>query len=398
MLRKTLSLAFATMMALSASAQLATPDASWCSVFESALADRGVQAQVRCDVKNGHRVLYVTTDGRTYQYNVPENTLLPDFSSPVNVIVENFDYNNRREFRGDVRAWQGNHSSLYMPDEVFVLPSDVANLEACMRTALSRVGRVNVIDAQYALADYGDVPVYVLKTSVVALQRGEKYAPVPKDGGKEGPKDGGKDNNGREFGKDGRKPDNGKGSHGNADQRNGYGPNPGGRPDERKVERKFACGRVHVELVDYASGRVVWSTNLSDDDNSTFASTNPMQNVIDHLCRDLGSGLQRLCPVAAPRPAVSGLVLKPVEEAKNKTHTLYVGLGHYQQLRKGDVLHVYEVSNVAGREARQQIGSVSVIEVQGNEVSLCKVKKGEKDIYTAIHSGARLVVEGALTD
>lgn len=393
------TIALASMMGLSASAQLVNTDAEWCDIMEQALQGQGINAHVRCDVQGGQRVVHVTAAGRTSNYVVPSTTLVPDYSTPVYVVVDDVELpadfyvgGNRRDGRfpgdqhgtphSDARRWMGPYSSLHMPEEVYSVPADVDLLVNAMRSAIGKVQRVNIVDGQYANnAVRNGAPLYVLRTNIVALQRGEEYAKEP------APKDGGKGDAGKGGANGGNRPGAGPGSN---------RPNPNAPAAARKLERKYAYGALHLEMVDYNTGVVVWNCDIRDDDNTTFSSTNPMENVISHLCRDLTNGLSNLYPTVAPRPAVAGNVLQAVEESKNKTHTLYVGLGAVQQLRKGDVLTVYVVTSVAGRMGREQLGTVSVVDVQGPELSLCKVKKGEKDIYNALHSGASLVVEGAL--
>lgn len=386
------TIALAALMALPAAAQLVNTDAEWCDVMEQALQGQGVNAQVRCDVQGGQRVLHVTAAGRTNNYVVPSTTFVPDYSTPVYIVIDDVELpadfyvgGNRRDGRypgdqhsaprGDSRRWMGPYSSTRMPEEVYCVPADVDLLVNAMRSAIGKVQRVNIVDGQFAdNAIRNGAPLYVLRTNIVALQRGEEYAkePAPKSDG--------------------------KAPVGNSPVGNRPGTKPGANPNApaRKLERKYAYGALHLEIVDYSTGVVVWNCDIRDDDNTTFASTNPMENVISHLCRDLSNGLSNLYPTVAPRPAVAGNVLQAAEEAKNKTHTLYVGLGTLQQLRKGDVLTVYAVTSVAGRVGREQIGTVSVTDVQGPELTLCKVKKGEKEIFNALHSGASLVVEGAL--
>lgn len=378
MLKKTLLSAIASVMALGASAQLSTTDAQWCDVMEQAMADQGLQAQVRCDRRGADRVLHVTAQGRTYNYTVPTHTGLPDYSSPVYIAAYDFSVRpQQRDFRpdprtgycGDIRQWMGPRSSTYSPEAVFLVSSDYDYLESALRTALTRVSRVQLVDVAYAQdAAQFDGPLYYLRGTVVALQRGENYV---KEKAPE------------------------KGAPGARPQQNR--PSGHAMPYEgQRVDRKFAYGKVHLELTDAATGVIVWSDDISSEDYTSFASTNPMENVVNRMARTLTERIQRLCPSVAPRAAVSGLVLRADDEAKNKTHTLFINLGTAQQLRKGDVLSVYAVKSVGNYDGRELIGSVSVADVQGPELTYCKVKKGEREIYAALQAGATLVVEGAL--
>lgn len=406
MIKQAFTLALGSFFALNAAAQSIVPDAAWCDVIQQVLYDQGHGSTVRCDVENGRRVLHVMMPTRTYNYNVPERTNLPDFSTPVNIAVEEFEFRSsyrneyrsgyhgdrRGEYVGDRRAWMGRSNSLYYPDEVYTLPSDIDFLENAVRSTMSRMQRVNLVDYRYAGQQRGE-KFYVLRTTVLALQRGESFkevagsTPPPQNGGNN-PKPGSNGNNGHNAGNNGHNAGNNGRTH------NGGGAAPA--PVNRKVDRVFACAQLHLELVDTSTGSVVWSQDLSDENYEYSTTRNPMDDVINTICRKLTEQFQRLYPTAAPRASVSGPVVRSLEEKKNKVQTLYIGLGTYQQLRKGDQLPVYVVTNVGGYSGRQQIGTVSVTDIQGPELSVCKVKKGDKEIFNALHSGQSLIVEGPL--
>ena len=53
---------------------------------------------------------------------------------------------------------------------------------------------------------------------------------------------------------------------------------------------------------------------------------------------------------------------------------------------------VFIVKTIAGREARQQIGKLKVETVLGDDISLCKVQSGGKEIKKAIEAGEQLLV------
>lgn len=380
MIKQTLTLAFCACLSLGASAQNTVPDAAWCSVIEKAFGDQGVPAKITCDLENGHHMLRVITPTRTYSYNVPERSNLPDFSTPVNIAVDDLDFRSpyrteyranyhgdrRGEYVGDRRAWMGQHNSLHYPDEVFTIPADVDFLESAIRSTVARLNRVNLVDYRFA-NQQRDAQFYVLRTTVLALQRGESFK--------------------EELAKDA-KANEGK---------------PGGRPGgaangpvQRKVDRTFACAQLHLELVDYQTGSVVWSRDLSSEDYEISALTNPMEVVINKITRQLGEQMQALYPTVAPRGNVSGPVVRALEEKKEKTQSIYVGLGTDMRLCKGDQLTVYVRTNINGHSGREQVGTVTVTDVQGPDLCVCKVKKGEKDIYAALHSGALLYVSADL--
>ena len=53
---------------------------------------------------------------------------------------------------------------------------------------------------------------------------------------------------------------------------------------------------------------------------------------------------------------------------------------------------VYVIKNIAGREAKSQIGKLKIEAVEGDDISLCKVQSGGKDIKAALDAGQQLRV------
>jgi hypothetical protein len=77
-------------------------------------------------------------------------------------------------------------------------------------------------------------------------------------------------------------------------------------------------------------------------------------------------------------------------EKKDKTKELYIDVG---SRFVGEDVHfeVFVVGQVAGRETRKQIGRVRVRETLGDDISLCKVQKGGKEIKAAFDRGDTIV-------
>lgn len=79
------------------------------------------------------------------------------------------------------------------------------------------------------------------------------------------------------------------------------------------------------------------------------------------------------------------------EEKKEKQRTVYIDLGGIHRIGKGQQFDIYILKTIAGREARQGIGRLKVEEVMGDDLSLCKVTHGEKEVKTALDEGKTLV-------
>lgn len=77
---------------------------------------------------------------------------------------------------------------------------------------------------------------------------------------------------------------------------------------------------------------------------------------------------------------------------KEKQKEVYIDLGSSEGAYVGLHMDIFEIGMVAGRETRSEIGRLKIEEVQGDDISLCKVQSGAKDIKAALDAGKRLRV------
>lgn len=77
---------------------------------------------------------------------------------------------------------------------------------------------------------------------------------------------------------------------------------------------------------------------------------------------------------------------------KQKLKEFYIDLGSQNRLFTNSTVDVYTVKRVAGRIARQYIGSGKVLEVQGDDISICKVTRNADLIKNAWDRGAEIAV------
>lgn len=78
---------------------------------------------------------------------------------------------------------------------------------------------------------------------------------------------------------------------------------------------------------------------------------------------------------------------------KQKLQEFYIDLGTNNRIFTNSDVDVFIVRRIAGRIARQHIGSAKVEEVQGEDISLCKVKKNGEQIKQAFDRGAEIAVQ-----
>ncbi len=330
-------------------AQVFTTDASWCNVMEQALSDRGISASVRCDMDGNRKIVHVTADGKNINYDVPETTARVDYSSPVCIIVDRLEppYSTHGRQIG-AHVWPSHVSTTTRPDDVYTNMDDIADLEAAIRTRVARIPRVALYDGEFAQnAINSESPLLVLKTSVITALHGDVWD-KPKEG---------------------------------ASMR-----------EPRKIQRRMAYSKIHCELTDYRTGRIVLSRDINHDYSTYSTTSDPMNDVIDYMSRNLQNAIASLYPSVAPRPSVSGKILNINEVKKDKAESVFINLGTDHEIQKGDTFTVYAETNVMGNIGATQIGTLSVTEVQGNTLSLCKVKKGEKEILTYMQNNHTLII------
>lgn len=86
-------------------------------------------------------------------------------------------------------------------------------------------------------------------------------------------------------------------------------------------------------------------------------------------------------------------IIEGAKDKKDKQKEVYIDLGGATKgVAKGIHFGVYTTRTVAGREARKQVGKIKITDVMGDDISLCKVQSGGKDIKAAIDGGETIVV------
>ena len=92
---------------------------------------------------------------------------------------------------------------------------------------------------------------------------------------------------------------------------------------------------------------------------------------------------------------IQGIVLEMADTKGSEVKTLYISVGDALGAKKGQKYDVREVRTIAGRESRKTIGEIEVVDVEGDDISLCKVKKGGKEIYKSISGENKVIVTSA---
>lgn len=149
---------------------------------------------------------------------------------------------------------------------------------------------------------------------------------------------------------------------------------------------------VTLTLKDLATSEVLGTRAFNEEKEvGIYATTKEkaLTSAIDNLQNDVRKYLWELFPV-------SGNVLEPSETNKGKVKSVYIDLGNAAGVYKGQYFKVMKIGNVGGHEVKKEIGRLKIENVQGDEVSECKVVKGDSDIKVALDSGDKLLVQSIL--
>lgn len=159
------------------------------------------------------------------------------------------------------------------------------------------------------------------------------------------------------------------------------------------TESKDSKGKVkHITKVRY-DGNVSFTltlTNLSNNktvtanfdssgysDGDMSSANKALTNAINRMESWVYDYFNEMYPIEAN-------ILEISEVNKNKVKELYIDVGSNIGVYKGLHFDLFEVRVVAGREASKKIGRIKVEEVSGDDICLCKVTRGSKEIKEAV--------------
>ena len=133
--------------------------------------------------------------------------------------------------------------------------------------------------------------------------------------------------------------------------------------------------QVSAILTDIAATRKVKTYDRKDSNGREYTETKTyygIRTALYELADNIYEYYNECYPIRA------NIIERGVEK-RDKTKEVYIDVG---SRFIGEDIHfnVYVVGQVAGRETRKQIGRIRVRETMGDDVSLCKVQKGGKEI------------------
>ena len=160
--------------------------------------------------------------------------------------------------------------------------------------------------------------------------------------------------------------------------------------DKKKHSRTVYKGLVGLTLhfKDAHTDEILFSPsfNVNASDLSWVESAaGAVNNAINSLPGRIARYLNEKLPLSAN-------IIEGARDKKDKQKEVYIDLGAAEGGFKGLHFDVFTVKTVAGREAKKKIGRLKVTDVEGDDISLCKVQSGGRDIKSAIDAGEQLLI------
>ena len=160
--------------------------------------------------------------------------------------------------------------------------------------------------------------------------------------------------------------------------------------DKKTHSRTYYKGVIGVTLhfKDAHTDQVLFSPsfNVTASDLSWVETAEgALNNAIVSLASRITNYLNLQLPLAAN-------IIEGARDKKDKQKEVYIDLGSAEGGFKGLHFDVFTVRTIAGREAKKKIGRLKVTDVEGDDISLCKVQSGGRDIKAAIDAGEQLLI------
>ncbi|WP_291529814.1 hypothetical protein [Bacteroides sp. UBA939] len=144
----------------------------------------------------------------------------------------------------------------------------------------------------------------------------------------------------------------------------------------------------------YYDGSISYSLKVINPKNGTLIGTKTFQhsgltggtggNKEEAIAKTIKNAVYSMRDFVDEYFKMEGTILEVNSEKKGKAEEVYINLGSMHGVKDAQKFTVYAIREVAGREARKEIGRLTVKAVEGDDISLCKVQKGGEEILKAI--------------
>lgn len=148
----------------------------------------------------------------------------------------------------------------------------------------------------------------------------------------------------------------------------------------------------------YYSGTVAYTLKVINPKDGTLVGTQTYTHngsgetrdaSIDDACKSASSNMSGFVDEYFK---MEGTILEINKEKKGKAEEVYINLGTLHGVIENQKFDVYIVREIAGRVSRKEVGRLNVKDVEGEDISLCRVNKGGEEIMAAFNEERQIVI------
>ncbi len=175
-----------------------------------------------------------------------------------------------------------------------------------------------------------------------------------------------------------------------------------GRINSWPVEKKALEGggynyqsvvNVTIKVINPNTGDLVLSESITKGNAMfDFSIADTPEEARMNVCKDLAEGKEIKNIVVEAFP-LFGKILEVEEIKKDKIESVFIDLGSINGVAEKDKFEICLVRSIGGRKSLKVIGEMEIKAVEGDDISVAKVKKGHKELKAAMDGGQTIVVK-----
>ncbi|HFA49970.1 MAG TPA: hypothetical protein ENJ95_13260 [Bacteroidetes bacterium] len=148
---------------------------------------------------------------------------------------------------------------------------------------------------------------------------------------------------------------------------------------------------LNIKIVNVETGEITTTTTLTEDASITISdSGGTREEAWNKVCGEIRSAIKEYIKNRFPMP----VNIVNIESAKRgKVYEVLIDKGNGRSVAKRDEVIVYEIISMQlpggkTRDREKEIANMVVKKVEGQDFSVCKVKKGGEDLFKRLKNGS----------
>lgn len=162
------------------------------------------------------------------------------------------------------------------------------------------------------------------------------------------------------------------------------------KSDDGSIYYSATCAYT-LKVINPANGKLVSTKTFRHGDGITNIVTGDSENeAISKVCRQAVKAVRELVEDAFK---IEGEVLQYTTVKKDEAKEVYISIGSAHGVGAGAYFDACIEREIAGHKSQKVIGELKVKDVEGEDLTLCEVKKGGAEIKKALDDKQKVVVK-----